>query len=219
MDTLFEFLIQLQKNNNRNWFLENKNKYEEAKKQADFIFESVYKELLKIEVLEPLKMYRIYRDVRFSHDKTPYKNHFSAHTGRKKPYDRGGFYIHFENNNCFIAGGFWAPNKEDLLRIRKSIESSDELEKLTSTPKFTKTFGSIKGDEVKTVPKGFDKAHERIELLRKKQFIIMKSFRNEDVLKSDFPSNVAEVYKVMLPFFNYMTEVLTTNENGESLID
>ena len=218
MSNLFDFLKQLERNNNRVWFTENKALFEEAKYDADAIFDEVYKELTQIEELETLKKFRIYRDVRFSHDKTPYKTHFSAHTGRKKPYERGGFYIHFENDNCFIAGGFWGPEKEDLLRIRKAIDLSDELENIVSDKKFIEVFGELKGEELKSAPKGFPKDHDRIALLRKKQFILSKSFKDNEILKPDFPKKVVEIYQKMMPFYTYMTEVLTTNENGESLI-
>lgn len=215
---LFDFLNELKKNNNREWFTENKSFFEEAKNEANLFFQSVYNELLKIDELEPLKMFRIYRDVRFSLDKTPYKKHFSAQTGRKKPYLRGGFYIHLEPGNCFIAGGFFGPDKEDLLRIRQSIEFSDELEIILKNKKLIDSFGALQGDELKTAPKGFPKEHERIELLRKKQFILRKQFSDQEIFQADFPEKVAKNYKILLPFFDYMTEVLTTNENGESLL-
>lgn len=215
--SLFDFLNELKKNNNREWFTENKPFFEQAKKEADLIFKSVYEELLMVEELEPLKMFRIYRDVRFSLDKTPYKNHFSAQTGRKKPYFRGGFYIHLEPDNCFIAGGFFGPDKDDLFRIRQSIEYFDELEIILKNKKLINSFGELEGDELKTVPKGFAKDHERIALLRKKQFLFRKQFSDKEIFETDFPNKVAENYKVLLPFFNYMTEVLTTDENGQLL--
>lgn len=215
--SLFDFLNELKKNNNREWFTENKPFFEQAKKEADLIFKSVYEELLMVEELEPLKMFRIYRDVRFSLDKTPYKNHFSAQTGRKKPYFRGGFYIHLEPDNCFIAGGFFGPDKDDLFRIRQSIEYFDELEMILKKKKLINSFGELEGDELKTAPKGFAKDHERIALLRKKQFLFRKQFSDKEIFETDFPNKVAENYKVLLPFFNYMTEVLTTDENGQLL--
>lgn len=218
MSIIFRFLKSLQKNNNREWFTEHKGEYEEAKGQANLIFEDTYAKLLEIENLQPLKKYRIYRDVRFSLDKTPYKNHFSAYTGREKPTNRGGFYMHIEPDNCFIAGGFWAPEKEDLWRIRQSIDYSNELEELLKDEKLIATFGHLIGDGLKTAPKGFPKDHERIELLRKKQFLLIKKFKDTDVLKDNFPSKVAEAYQVLLPFYDYMTETLLVNENGESIL-
>lgn len=218
MNTIFPFLEDLKHNNNREWFAENKNQYDAAKAEADSIFDAIYDELLKVENLEPLKKYRIYRDIRFSKDKTPYKNHFSAHSGRVKPHQRGGIYIHFEKDNCFIGGGFWGPAPEDLLRIRHSIDYSNELEKIITDKSFVRTFGQLYGDELKTVPKGFSKDHERIALLRKKQFLLIKHFKDKEIDQPDFPHKIAEIYRQMLPFFYYMTEVLTTNENGESII-
>ena len=218
MDTIFKFLEELRLNNNREWFALHKPLYEAAKNEADLIFEDVYNEISTIEVLQPLKKYRIYRDVRFSKDKTPYKTHFSAYTGRNKPTNRGGFYMHIENNNCFIGAGFWAPEKDDLLRIRQSIDYSNELEELLNDKLLLKNFGNLVGDELKTAPKGFPKDHARIKLLRKKQFLLIKKFSNAEVLSADFPTKVAVAYQHLIPFYDYTSEVLTVNENGESIL-
>lgn len=218
MSQIFKFLKELKQNNSREWFSEHKDFYERAKYEAEIIMENVYHELEKLEELESLKKFRIYRDVRFSHDKTPYKTHFSGHTGRKKPYKRGGFYIHLEDGNSFIGAGFWGPEKEDLFRIRKSIEASDDLEQVLNDKMLLNNFGEIDGDELKTAPKGFDKNHPRINLLKKKQFILVKHFKDQEVLASDFPEKVAHAYHILMPFFHYMTEVLTTNENGELIV-
>lgn len=219
MTNFFEFLHQLKQNNNREWFSANKSIYEMAKKEADAIFELVYAILSEQEAFHPLKKYRIYRDVRFSLDKTPYKTHFSAFIGRKQPHHRGGFYIHFEPGNCFIGGGFWGPEKDDLLRIRKAIDASDELETILNDQKLISSFGHLQGEALKTAPKGFPKDHERITLLRMKQYLLIKKFDDHDVLGDDFPQKVLEAYQLLLPFFHYMTEVLTTNENGEYIYE
>src|SRR5690554_7274707 len=116
-----------------------------------------------------MKMYRIYRDVRFSGDKTPYKTHFAMYAGRLKSDYRGGYYLHIEPGNSFLGIGFWNPEKEDLLRIRKEIELDDELQTILNNKEIRSTFETIVGDEVKTAPKGFDKNHERIHLIKKKQ--------------------------------------------------
>lgn len=218
MANFLDFLHELAQNNNREWFTENKSTFEIAKEEASQIFDEIYNVLSEEEVFQPLKKYRIYRDVRFSLDKTPYKTHFSAFVGRKKPKERGGFYIHFENGNCFIAGGFWGPERDDLLRIRKAIDNSDELNVILSDKRLLKEFGSLIGEELKTAPKGFPKDHERIELLRKKQFLFIKKFKDKEIFNPDFPNKVAQAYQILLPFYKYMTEVLTTNDNGESII-
>lgn len=214
---MFSYLKDLQLNNDKAWFSSHKPAYELAKDEARTLFESIYAELKKELRLEPLKIYRIYRDVRFSKDKTPYKTNFSAYTAYKKPEQRGGLYIQIAPANSFIAAGFWGPNPTDLLRIRKEIAASDELEQLLSAQSIQQEFAALKGDEVKTAPRGFDKDHPRIALLRKKQFILVKKFTDEAVLAPDFPLRVRDSLDVLKPFFDYMTSVLTTDENGESL--
>ena len=217
MSNITNFLKQLEKNNNRDWFNTHKNEFDTAKAEADLIFNAIYQELSKKEELEPLKIYRIYRDVRFSNDKTPYKIHFSAQSGRKKPHNRGGYYFHIQPNHNFIGIGFWGPERDDLFRIRKDIEVSDELEKILQSKTLVKEFGEMQGEEVKSAPKGFSKDHERIALLRKKQYLFIKNFTDEEVLAEDFPKKVAKSIQVLQPFLNYMTEVLTTDENGQPL--
>lgn len=215
---VFEFLSALQQNNNREWFADNKEAYENAKNQAYAFFESVAGELSKIDEFSNFKMYRIYRDVRFSADKSPYKNHFGAIFSRLQPHNRGSFYVHLEPNNTFIGGGFWSPNKEDLLRIRKSIEIEDDLEAILNDHQLKKDFGGLFGESVKTAPKGFDKEHPRIDLIRYKQFLLKRDYSNKVVFQPDFKDQVIDGYKTMQPFFLYMTDILTTNENGESIV-
>ena len=215
MQNVLDFLNKLQQNNNREWFVENKKSFEEAKETASNLFNAVYNELKLTDHLEPLKIYRIYRDVRFSADKTPYKNHFSMYMSRLQPNFRGGYYLHIELGASFIGIGFFDPNKEDLLRIRKEIELDDELEIILNSKDIIETFGTLQGDEVKTAPKGFDKTHERIALLKKKQFLLMHKFTDKEVLNSEFYKEAANVFKKSRPFVDYMTDVLLTNLNGE----
>lgn len=215
MQNVLDFLNKLQQNNNREWFVENKKSFEEAKETASNLFNAVYNELKLTDHLEPLKIYRIFRDVRFSADKTPYKNHFSMYMGRLQPNFRGGYYLHIEPGASFIGIGFFDPNKEDLLRIRKEIELDDELEIILNSKDIIETFGTLQGDEVKTAPKGFDKTHERIALLKKKQFLLMHKFTDKEVLNSEFYKEAANVFKKSRPFVDYMTDVLLTNLNGE----
>lgn len=216
--SVFEFLSALQQNNNREWFAENKEVYESAKEAAYAFFESISNELSKIDEFSKFKMYRIYRDVRFSADKSPYKNHFGAIYSRRQPHNRGSFYVHLEPNNTFIGGGFWNPDKEDLLRIRKGIETEDDLEIILNEPKLKKDFGGLFGEALKTAPKGFDKDHPRIDLIRYKQFLLKRDFSNKFVFEADLKDQVINGYQTMRPFFMYMTDVLTTNENGESIL-
>ena len=208
-------LDQLSKNNNREWFQDNKSKFDIVKADADRLFQTIYEKMNDYDHLEALKIYRIYRDVRFSLDKTPYKNHFGASFGRLKPNYRGGYYIQIEPNNTFIAMGFWGPNKEDLLRIRQEIAIDNEIETVLNNKRLKETFGSLEGEELKTAPKGFDKNHDRVAFLRKKQFILIKKFSNEEFLANDFEDKVVNAFKNGLPFVEYFTSILTTNANGE----
>jgi uncharacterized protein (TIGR02453 family) len=215
---IFEFLSSLEQNNNREWFTENKKAYEAAKSQAQTFFESIANELSKLDEFSKFKMFRINRDVRFSTDKSPYKNNFGAIFMRLQPHNRGSFYVHLEPGKSFIGGGFWEPSKDDLLRIRQGIEMEDDLQTILNEPKLKKELKGLFGEALKTAPKGFDKEHPRINLLRYKQFLLKKDFDNASVFKPDFENQVIDIYKIMQPFFMYMTDVLTTDANGESIL-
>ncbi|MCO5259389.1 MAG: DUF2461 domain-containing protein [Crocinitomicaceae bacterium] len=214
---LFNYLNTLKQNNNREWFDANKRDYEKAKNEATSIFDAINLELSKIDDFGKYRIYRIYRDVRFSLDKTPYKNHFGAIYMRKQPNNRGSFYVHLEPDNSFVGGGFWSPEKDDLLKIRQAIAIEDDLEIILNDKILKKELGGLLGEAVKTAPKGFDKNHSRIALIRQKQFLLKKSFTDKEVMADDFTKKVIETYKTMHPFFLYMTDVLTTDANGEPL--
>lgn len=218
MENIYNFLNDLKRNNNREWFNENKDRYELAREEANAIFSSISEELKRIDDFSPYKLYRIYRDVRFSKDKTPYKGHFAALFSRRQPNNRGSFYLQLKPGGSMIGGGFWNPNKEDLLSIRKAIVVEDELEVILGDKALQTLLGSMEGEQLKTVPQGFDINHPRIELLRYKQFLFRRPLTDEVVFSTEFKDIVIETYQAMQPFFQYMTEVLTTDENGESLI-
>ncbi len=215
----FKILDQLKKNNNREWFEDHKIEF---KKHQDFVkkfFQEVERKMQSFDDISGMKMFRIYRDVRFSNDKIPYKTHFAASFTRRKPELRGGYYVHFEPGNSFLATGFWNPEKEDLLRIRKEIElDGEKFSKIVQNKKIVSSWGNLKGDELKTAPKGFDKNHDHIEFLRLKQFIYSKQIPDEMVFSSGLELEILNSFKAIRPFFDYMSEVLTTNINGESII-
>ncbi|MBT8303037.1 MAG: DUF2461 domain-containing protein, partial [Bacteroidia bacterium] len=156
----------------------------------------------------------------FSKNKLPYKTHFGGSFRRKKPELRGGYYLHIQpNNESFIATGFWEPNKEDLFRIRKEFEQDDdEIREVINDKAFKKVWGELVGDEVKTAPKGFNKEHKAIDLIRKKQFIFTKKFTDKEVLSPNFIKDVDNAFKAIRPYFDYMSDVLTTDLNGVSLL-
>ncbi len=217
---VFHFLKILEKNNNRNWFAENKSEFKSLERDVKKVFKSVFEGLKVHDDVDQFKMFRIYRDVRFSKNKLPYKTHFSASFQRRKPELRGGYYLHLEpNNQSFIAVGFWDPNKEDLYRIRKEFEmDASEMRDIMKAEPFQSVWGDLEGDELISSPRNFDKVHPNIDLIRKKQFIFTRKFGDEDVLKPDFLETVNESFKAVKPFFNYMSDVLTTNLNGERII-
>ena len=213
-----EFLTQLKENNNREWFTENKKRFDSEQKTTKTFFTQILTDLEKIDSIEKMQMHRIYRDIRFSKDKTPYKNHFSVSFDRTKPLLRGGMYLHIENDASFVGGGFWEPNNEDLFRIRKEIElDASDLKEIITDKTFVSYFGTLEGEGLKTAPKGFDKTHPDIELIRKKQFVIRRKFSNKEVLASNFQEEVLATFKAMRPFFDYMSDVLSTDLNGESI--
>lgn len=215
-----KFLKRLEVNNNRDWFGEHKTEYKVFETEVKSFYENLKVILAEVDQIDKLKMFRIYRDVRFSKDKTPYNSHFSGYFGRQTKRLRGSYYLKIKSNATMIGCGFWNPNKEDLFRIRKEFEIDDsEIRTILNHKKFKETWGEFVGDEVKTAPRGFDKEHKAIDLLKKKQFIFMKEFTNDEMLSPNFQQNVFEAFKIIRPFFDYMSEVLTTDLNGVSTID
>ncbi|MBC8754967.1 DUF2461 domain-containing protein [Kordia sp. YSTF-M3] len=217
----FSFLKRLQKNNNREWFTENKKEFKEIENEVKQFYNQLSEHLNKHDKIDKVKVFRIYRDVRFSKDKTPYKTHLGGSFNRVKPELRGGYYLHIApNDESFIATGFWEPNKDDLMRIRKEIEmDATEIRKIITEKSFKNVWGELVGDELKTAPRGFDKEHVAIDLIKKKQFIFTKKFTDKEVNSSDFMTKVDDSFKAIRPFFNYMSEVLTTDLNGVSLLE
>ncbi|MBS1571610.1 MAG: DUF2461 domain-containing protein [Bacteroidetes bacterium] len=216
----FDFLQQLEKNNNRVWFSEHKNEFDAIVKDNKSFFEDIFATLSTHDFLGNMQIFRIYKDVRFSKDKTPYKTNFGVGFGRNKPKYRGGYYLHLQPGNSFVGGGFWAPEKDDLYRIRKEFEKDNQtINTIVSEPIFQKYFGELQGEQgVKTAPKGFDKNNPAIELIKKKQFVVIRKFTDKEILSSDFDKRIIETFLAMRPFLDYMTEILTTDLNGESLI-
>jgi len=219
--TTFKYLQELHKNNNRDWFSEHKETYLKAQQNAKEVFEEVNQNLQKHDEIEKSKMMRIYRDVRFSKDKTPYKAHFANSFSRMGKELRGGYFIRIRPGESFLAGGFWEPNKEDLFRIRKEIElDASEIKNILKDENYKKYFGGKfeSLSELKTAPRGFDKEHPDVNLLRKKGFIASRKFSDAEVLSPDFVNSVDESFKALRPFFNLFSDILTTNLNGEQLI-
>lgn len=219
----FSFLRDLKKNNNRDWFTENKERYEQEHAQIIDFADALLAKMNEHDQIETASgkksLFRIYRDVRFSKDKSPYKTHWSGGFTRATKSLRGGYYFHVQpDGESFIGGGFWGPNKEDLQRIREEIATdASELREILTAPTFTSNFGEMRGEQLKTAPKGFDKEHPDVDLLRYKQFIFGRNFSDAEVLQPGFLDEVNRTFIAMRPFFDFMSDVLTTDSNGSPL--
>ncbi|MES2388618.1 MAG: DUF2461 domain-containing protein [Bacteroidota bacterium] len=216
-DTL-TFLSDLKENNNRPWFEINKPRYEAARANfVDFIAELQAK-LLEIEPIvqkDPKKFpYRIYRDVRFSKNKDPYKLNISALIERAPNFKKMPMYIHIQpGNNSFLAGGAWEPEKEQLKAIRSEIDyNGDKLVKILAGKPFKTHFKISEADKLKTVPKGYNADNPHIEFLKLKQFIISKPFTDEEITAPDFADRIIEAYKAALGFLAFFDEAVANPE-------
>ncbi|MFZ0599751.1 MAG: DUF2461 domain-containing protein [Flavobacterium sp.] len=218
-----DFLTQLKENNNKVWFDANKSKYLEELNHIETFAGALLQELSKTDVLETASgkksIYRIYRDIRFAKDKTPFKTFWGGSFTRATSQRRGGYYFHLEKGNSFFAGGFWGPNAGDLKRVRSEFAlDSKPMQKILKSKTFVNTFGTLQGEQLKTAPKGYDITHEAIDLLRYKQFLIIKRFTDDEVLSPNFLEQALQTCINMRPFFDYMNEVLSTDSNGASIL-
>jgi len=217
----FEFLDKLKKNNTRDWMDENRSEYQRNEKQLKTFYAAVKNELNKTDQIEGLKVFRINRDVRFTPDKTPYNVHRSVSFRRAGATRRGGYYLRLQPGNSMVAGGFFNPEPADLLRIRKEFEiDASEIRAILKEPKFRKAFGGFATtNAVKTAPRGFRKDDENIDLIRLKSYVVHHHFTDEEVFSENFLEAVVAHFNLLRPFFDYMSEVLTTDLNGVSIID
>lgn len=223
MKSTLTFLKKLDKNNNRSWFQENNAMYAKSQEEMVEFAESLLGEMSTHDVIETpsgkKSLFRIYRDVRFGKDKTPYKTNWGGGMKRAGAEKRGGYYYQIGPTGSFVVGGFFGPNKEDLRQIRRQVaQNADPLRDIIKSKPFREFFGMLKGSQLKTAPRGFDKNHPDIDLLRYKQFVIRHDFTLEEVLSQDLPTIVSYAFLQMRPFFDYMSEILTTDLNGESLL-
>lgn len=216
---LITFLKELAQNNNKPWFEERKTYFKSLDTDFKSYVDDLMLDLNQHDEIERAKTFRIYRDIRFSKDKTPFKAHRSANWIRAGADKRGGYYMRIKPNEHVIGVGFFSPEKEDLLRIRKELElDAQEFRDILSEEQFKKCWGDLKGEQLKTAPRNFDKAHPDMDLIKFKSFYFMKSFTDEEVGSKNFSSMVNASFKTARPFLDFMTEVLTTDLNGESLL-
>ena len=217
---VIDFLNELKANNDRDWFAANKSRFKDVQSVAKDFYAAIQEDLNEHDEIEKFKMFRIYRDVRFSKDKSPYQPHFAGSFSRAGAHRRGGYYLRIRPGESFIATGFWQPEAKDLLRIRKEFErDASEIRSIIGDNTFKGIWGDMVGEEVKTAPKGFSKEDPNIDLIRKKGFVFVRNFSDKEVVKNDFLETIDNSFRAIRPYFDYMSEVLTTNLNGESLLD
>lgn len=209
------FLSDLRKNNNREWFLENKSRYQHAQDQFRLFIDLVIAELNRFDKdigIQTAKdcQFRINRDVRFSNNKEPYKNNFGAFIakgGRKSKY--AGYYIHVEPDASFLGGGIYMPESPVLQTIRNSIyENTDEFKQILSNPSFQKYFKDIYGEKLIGAPKGFPKEFEDIALLKHKHYAVGYTVENSFWYSDNLLEKVMDVFRSQYPFNAFLNMTL-----------
>lgn len=215
--TTLSFLKDLKKNNNKEWFDKNKNKYLEAKDNLSEFVDELLMHLTKIDkkfsgIAGKDCLFRIYRDIRFSKDKQPYKTNMGAsiNVGGKKAIN-AGYYLHIEPGKSFIAGGIWMPPGDILKKIRQEIDyNGKKINKIINEKDFKKYFGELDPSyKLKTTPKGYDKTHPDIELIRLNSFIAWRKFSDKDVTGKKFISELSKTAKAMKSFLDFLNTAIT----------
>ena len=217
MEAILKFLKDIKKNNEREWFEKNKSRYLTAKTDFENLVASLLDEFTKFDKglggLDPKKLpFRIYRDVRFSKDKRPYKTNMGAgFSPNGKLVQEPGYYIHIEPGKSFVAGGIYMPDAERLGKIRQEIDYNfDKLNKITKGKKFKSLYPTFDDfDKLKTAPKGYAKDHPQIELLKLKSFIVSKEFSDKEVLDKKFVKKVADYCKEIKPLNDFIKEAIS----------
>jgi uncharacterized protein (TIGR02453 family) len=204
----FLFLNQIRVNNNKPWFEKNRSSYEKARSEYLTFISALVKAIRSIEAIPekaPAKyVQRIYRDIRFSKDKTPYKSHFSSIIERGPESRNCPVYLQIQPGKSMMGGGIWDPPPETLRKIRQEIDyNSAGLKRLTHTKDFLKYFREISGDKLTRPPKGYDLNNPNIELIKFKQLYVRRDFDDELVLSKKLIPEIIKTYKSALPFFHF----------------
>jgi uncharacterized protein (TIGR02453 family) len=211
-----KFLTNLKKNNSKPWFDANRKQYEQAKGDFLALVEKLIAGIAMFDApiahLKPRECtFRINRDVRFSKDKSPYKNNLAGYFNRNgKKSNDAGYYLHIEPGQSFAAGGLWMPEPQALAKIRQEIDYSfDGWKKITSSVSFKKAFTEgVKGEALVRPPKGYEESNPAIEFLKLKNFIVTRPFTNTEVQSKTFVKNVATTFKTMKPMIDFLNTAI-----------
>jgi len=215
---LFDFLVDLDNNNNREWFQENRDRYRSSVQEPLLAFVADFAEHLRSIsphfVADPRpsggSMFRIYRDVRFSRDKSPYKTHAGTQFRHRNGRDvhAPGFYLHLEPDNVFVGTGIWHPVGNTLADVRNAIvDRPDEWTSVISERSFVKHH-TLGGDTLKRAPRGFDPDHPQIEHLKRKDFVASENLTQKDALSPGFMKKFTESCRAATPFMRFLTEAV-----------
>jgi uncharacterized protein (TIGR02453 family) len=212
---VLNFLDELREHNNKPWFDQNRAQYEQAREHFEQFIDLIIDEFRAADGLQDLSardcISRIYRDIRFSKDKSPYKTNMWATIapGGKKTM-RMGYHVALQpGGQSIIAGGMWEPSTEQLIKFRESIDrDASQFKRIIRSKSFTDTFGKLEGEKLKTAPQGYDKTHPEIDLLKMKQIMVVHYFMDNQVLASDFLDNVNKGCKAMRPFLDYLDQLI-----------
>lgn len=213
----YNFLKALKDNNDRAWFQENKDWYERAKNDFELLVTQIIAEITsfddEIGFLEPKKcIFRIYRDVRFSQDKSPYKTHFGAVFRRQGMDKTSGYYLHIEPGQSFLTCGHYMLLPEQLKKVRRGIcDDYETFRSILDEKDFKKEIGDLYRDEdvLKRVPNGFDKDNPASEYMKLKHFYVLKDITEDKLFCKDFVQYAGGVYRQMMPLARFLNDLLT----------
>ena len=208
-----QFLRALKKNNERAWFNKNKDRFVAANENFTRFVQTLIDETAKFDksaagLVSKDAVFRIYRDIRFSKDKSPYKTHFGAVLTGKGNGFLAGYYLHLEPGNAFLAGGVHMTEPENMKAIRARISAEGKkFLKIIGDKNFKKMF-TIEGEKLGRVPQGFDKEDPMAEYLKYKNLTVIHSLDDKKILSDDFASYCAKIFKVMVPFNRFLNEAV-----------
>ncbi len=211
-----QFLRELKENNNKPWFEANKTRYQQAQADILHMVERWIQDMSRydedLSLLDPKKcVFRIYRDARFSADKSPYKSNLGAYLNKGgKATNTAGYYMHIEPGNCFFGAGNYMPMPDELAKIRQEIDYNfEDFRKMVSAKKFHDTFGALSTEnKLKRPPKGYEEDNPAIEYLKLKGFTVFKKMDDSELLQKDFPKKLTQLSLQAKPFVDFLNNSL-----------